>query len=380
MLPRSVADYRRLAERRLPRFMFEYVDAGSYAEVTLRRNCADLERIALRQRVLRDVSQIDLGITLFGERQSMPVLLAPVGMAGMMARRGEVQAARAAAKVGIPFCLSSAACCGIEEVAAGSGAPFWFQLYMLKDRGYMRALLGRARAAGCTALLVTVDTPYLGARYRDYRAGISNDPWPIRAARMAGQVLPRPHWLWNVGLRGRPHGLGNMTAAVGADAPLAAVMTWMQSNIETALGWDDFVWLRAHWDGPILIKGILDVEDAVRAVSTGVNGIVVSNHGGRQLDGVPSTAAALPPIADAVGDQLTLLVDGGVRSGLDVARMLALGARAVLIGRPWAFALGARGAPGVVHMLGLLRDELRIAMALTGATTPTELGRHSLVQ
>lgn len=379
MLPRSTADYKLLAGKRLPNFMFEYIEAGSYLEQTRHANRADLAAISLRQRVFRDVSEIDLSTTLLGHKVPLPVALGPVGIAGMMARRGEVQAVRAAGKLGVPFTLSSAACCPVEEVGAAAGGPFWFQLYMLKDRGYMAALLARARTAGCTALLVTVDLPYLGTRYRDFRAGISSDPWLLRMARLAGQVLPKPHWLWNVGVRGRPHTLGNMAAGVAPGAPLASVMGFMQSNMENAVGWDFVEWVRQHWDGPVLIKGVLDPDDAREALRCGADGIVVSNHGGRQLDGVPSTARALPPIADAVGSDFTILADGGIRTGLDVARMLALGAQGVLLGRAWAYALGARGETGVAHMLTLLREELRIAMALTGVTRVKDLTRTSLV-
>lgn len=379
MNPRSLADYKRLAARRLPRFMFEYVEAGSYLEQTRAANRADLGAIALRQRVLRDVGSIDLSATLLGHAVPLPVALGPVGIAGMMARRGEVQAVRAANGLGIPFTLSSASCCAVEEVGAAASGPFWFQLYMLKDRSYMAALLARARAAGCTALLVTVDLPYLGVRYRDFRAGISGDPWPLRMARLAAQLLPRPHWLWNVGARGRPHTLGNMAAGVAPGAPLASVMGFMQTNMENAVGWEFVEWVRGHWDGPVVIKGVLDPADAQEAVRCGADGIVVSNHGGRQLDGVPSTARALPAIVDAVAGELTILADGGVRTGLDIARMLALGAQGVLLGRAWAYPLAARGEAGVAHMLTLLREELRIAMALTGATRIADLARSSLV-
>lgn len=373
MTPRCYADYRQAARARLPGFLFEYVDAGSYAETTLARNESDLADVMLRQRVLRDVASIDPATSLFGRRWTMPVALAPVGMAGMMARRGEVQAARAAEQAGVPFCLSSAACCPIEEVAAGAHPELWYQLYMLRDRGYMRALLARARAAGFRALVVTLDTPRLGVRYRDFRAGISTDPWPVRTARMAAQLLPRMHWAWHVGIRGRPHTLGNMAAAVEGRPRLADIMAWMQSNLESSLTWPDIEWFRAHWDGPLILKGILDREDARLAAAAGVEGIILSNHGGRQLDGAPSTAMALPRVAEAVGQQLAVLVDGGVRSGLDVVRMLALGARAVLIGRPWAFALGARGETGVRHLLDLMREEILVAMALAGVTRVADI-------
>lgn len=381
MTPRSLADYKALARKRLPDFLFEYLEAGSYLEQTRIANREELGRIALRQRVLRDVSQIDTGTTLFGRDVPFPVALSPVGLSGMMARRGEVQAARAAAQVGLPFSVSSAACCPVGEVAAGApDAALWFQLYMLKDRAFMAGMLDRARAAGCSVLLVTVDLPYLGVRYRDYRSGISHDPWLVRTARMAGQVLPRPHWAWNVGLRGRPHTLGNIAAGMPDGAPLADVMGFMQGNMENAADWSILRWLRDRWTGPIVVKGILDPQDALEAARSGADGIVVSNHGGRQLDGVPSTARALPAIVDALaGQQLTILVDGGVRTGLDVARMLALGAHGVMIGRGWAYPLAARGEAGVIHMLQMLREELRIAMALTGATCIADLDRSSLV-
>ncbi len=380
MQPRCFDDYRRLAARRLPRFMYEYVEAGSYGEVTLAANQADLAAVALRQRVLCDVSRVDIGTSWFGVPTTLPVALAPVGMAGMMARRGEVQAARAARDAGIPFTLSSAACCAVEEVADGCRAPFWYQLYMLNDRGYMTALIDRVRRAGCSVLVLTVDTPVLSARYRDFRAGISTDPWLVRMARMAMQTLPRPHWSWHVGVRGRPHGLGNMTAAVGPDATLAQVVGWMQSNLKASLDWADVDWIRSQWHGPILIKGILDLDDARRAADAPIDGLIVSNHGGRQLDGALSTARALPAIADAVGDRLTIMADGGVRSGLDVARMLALGAKGVLVGRAWAYALAADGEAGVGRMIGLLAAELRTAMALTGVTRIADLGRANLAE
>ncbi|MCG2840548.1 L-lactate dehydrogenase [Sandaracinobacter sp. RS1-74] len=378
MQPRSVEDYRGLAARRLPAFMFEYVDSGSCAEVTMRRNRDSLNALALRQRVLRDVSEIDTSTELFGTRWALPFALSPVGMAGMLARRGEVQAARAAREAAVPFTLSSASVCPLEEVAAGTGSPFWFQLYMLNDRGYMQELLQRARTAGCCALLVTVDTPVLGTRYRDFRAGISNDPWPVRAARLAGQVATKPAWAWHVGLHGRPHMLGNMAAAVEAGSPLAAVAGWMQSSLAASLGWKDLEWIRDRWSGPLLLKGLLDAEDVRMAAASPIDGLVVSNHGGRQLDGAMATAEVLPGIVDAVGGRFPVLVDGGVRSGADILRMLALGASAVMAGRAWAYALAAAGGAGVERLLQLISQELRIAMALAGVTRIADIGPDCL--
>ena len=364
----SALDYRELARRRLPHFLFEYIDGGSYAEVTLRRNIADLEDIALRQRVLTDVSALDLTTNLFGQKLAMPVALAPIGLAGMNARRGEVQAVRAADKAGIPFCLSTVSACPIDEVAKAATRPFWFQLYMIRDRGFMADLLAQARAAGCSALVFTVDMPVPGSRYRDYRSGLAGAAGMRGAIRRALQAACRPAWAYDVGLHGRPHQLGNVAPVLGKNTGLEDFFAWMRDNFDPSVNWRDLDFIRERWDGPLIIKGILDVEDARNAASLGADGIVVSNHGGRQLDGVPSTATALPPIADAVRDKLTVLVDGGVRSGLDVVRMLALGADGVLLGRAWVYALAAAGEAGIGHLLRLIEAEMRVAMALTGCT------------
>ncbi len=376
----SALDYRELARRRLPPFLFEYIDGGSYAEVTLRRNVTDLEAVALRQRVLTDVSSIDLSTELFGSRLAMPVALGPVGLAGMNARRGEVQAARAAEAAGIPFCLSTVSACPLDEVVAGVANPIWFQLYMIRDRGFMRELLGKARALGCSALVFTVDMPVPGSRYRDYHSGLAGAPGLKGALRRTLQAVVHPRWAWDVGVRGRPHQLGNVAPVLGKNTGLEDFFAWMRDNFDPTVSWRDLEFIREHWDGPLIIKGILDPEDAKHAVAIGADGIVVSNHGGRQLDGVPSTARALPPIVDAVGDRLTVLVDGGVRSGLDVVRMLALGARGVLLGRAWAYALGGGGQAGVAHMLRLVEAELRVAMALTGRTDVASIDRGILVE
>lgn len=381
-MPRAASgdDYRALARKRLPHFLFEYVDGGSYAEVTLRRNRSDLEAIALRQRVMRNVSALDTSARLFGQDVTMPVVLAPIGLAGMNARRGEVQAARAAAAAGVPFTLSTVSACALDEVAAGSSAPFWFQLYMIRDRGFMRDLLAKAEAARCSALVFTVDMPVPGSRYRDYRSGLAGAAGLAGATRRFLQALVRPGWAWDVGVCGRPHALGNVAPVLGDNTGLEDFFAWMRGNFDPSVTWSDLEWVRQSWKGPILIKGILDPDDARAAADSGADGIVVSNHGGRQLDGVLSSAEALPPIADAVGDRLTVLADGGVRSGLDVVRMLALGARAVMIGRPWAYALGARGEAGVAHLLELMAAELRVAMALTGCTRIQDIDRSVIAR
>jgi L-lactate dehydrogenase (cytochrome) len=374
----SSLDYRELARARLPRFLFEYMDGGSYAEVTLRRNVTDLEQIALRQRVLRDVSSIDPSTELFGRRQTLPVALGPIGLAGMNARRGEVQAARAAQAAGIPFCLSTVSACPLDEVVKSIPDPIWFQLYMIRDRAFMRDLLAQAEAAGCSALVFTVDMPVPGSRYRDYRSGLAGAPGMAGALRRFGQAVMRPGWAWDVGIHGRPHQLGNVAPVLGKNTGLEDFFAWMRNNFDPTVSWRDLDFIRSIWKGPLIIKGILDPEDAVGAAELGADGIVVSNHGGRQLDGVLSTARALPPIADKVRDRLTVLADGGVRSGLDVVRMLALGAHGVLLGRAWAYALAGAGQAGVAHMLELVEAEMRVAMALTGATKVAEINREIL--
>ena len=378
MIIASIPDFREASRRRTPHFLFEYIDGGSYAEVTLRRNVADLEAIALRQRVLRDISQIDMTTTLFGVKQALPVVLAPVGLAGLNARRGEVQAVRAANAAGVPFTLSTVSVCPIAEVAAASDRPFWFQLYMIRDRAFMKDLLAQARVAGCSALVFTVDLPVPGSRYRDVRSGLAGAPGWSGDLRRFVQGAMRPGWAWDVGLFGRPHHLGNVAPVLKGRTGLNDFMAWMGRNFDPAITWADLDFIRAEWDGPLIIKGILDPDDARQAADCGADGIVVSNHGGRQLDGVLSSARALPPIADAVGHRLTVLADGGVRSGLDVARMLALGAKGVMLGRAWAYALGANGEAGVARMLQLIAAELHVAMALGGFTAIDQIDRSAL--
>ncbi len=378
MKPASAGDYRDLARRRLPHFLFEYLDGGAHDEITLRRNRADLEAIALRQRVLRDVSAIDLSCDLFGERLSMPVVLGPIGLAGLTARRGEVQAARAAAAAGVPFCLSTVSACSLSEVTAALEAPCWFQLYMLRDRAFMRDLLHQAKALGVTRLVFTVDMPVPGARYRDYRSGLAGAPGLAGDFRRVAQALMRPGWAWDVGLLGRPHGLGNVAPVLGGKTGLDDFFAWMRSNFDPTATWADLEWLRAQWPGPLILKGVMDPDDAKKAADVGADAVIVSNHGGRQLDGAPSTASALPAIAAAVGGRIKVLADGGVRSGLDVVRMLALGADAVLLGRAWAYALAGGGEAGVAQVLDLIRAEMKVTMALTGVTRCADISREML--
>ena len=376
MIIASPDDFREAARRKLPRFLFDYLDGGAGGELTLRRNLSDISSIALRQRVLTEVSDVQLGMELFGRNQALPVILAPVGLTGMYARRGEVQAARAAAAAGIPFCLSTVSVCAVEEVAPQSSAPLWFQLYMLRDRGFMRELLARVKAAACSTLVFTVDMPVPGVRYRDMRSGMSG---PHAAARRLLQAAAHPSWAWDVGVRGRPHVLGNIAPVLGRSSGLEDFIGWLAANFDPSVGWRDLEWIRDRWDGPFVIKGILDPEDARGAVALGAEGIIVSNHGGRQLDGAPSTASALPRIAEAVGrGKVAILADSGVRSGTDVVRLLALGATAVLIGRAFVYALAAGGQDGVSQLLGMLVKEMRVAMTLTGARDISQINRDVL--
>ena len=373
----SVSDYRELARRRLPKIFFEYIDGGSYAEATLARNVADMEAIALRQRVMRDMSQLDMSVTTLGQTFSMPVGLAPVGMAGMYARRGETQAARAAAAAGVPMCLSTVSLCSLEEVAA-TGTPPWFQLYVLKDRGFMRDLLGRAKAAGCPVLVFTVDLPTPGARYRDVRSGFTGSSGLSGALNQAWDGITHPAWMWDVWTHGRPHTLGSVAAAVQGKGRVTDYLSWIARNFDRSVTWKDLDWVREVWDGPIVVKGVLDVADARDAVKAGAQGLVVSNHGGRQLDGVRSSISALPKIAQAVGSDLEVYMDGGIRSGLDVLKAMALGAKACFVGRAWAYALGAGGEAQVAKMLDILRAELAVAMILTGCANVRDAGRELL--
>jgi L-lactate dehydrogenase (cytochrome) len=380
MNPRPAEDFARLAARRLPPFLAEYVNGGSYAEHTLRRNSEDLRSIELRQRVLCDVSKVDVSTELFGQSWSLPIGLGPIGISGMLARRGEAQAAVAAERANVPFCLSTVSICSLEEVRAARSTPFWFQLYMIRDRGFMEELLKRAAAVGCSTLLFTVDMPMPGVRYRDFKSGMAGEhAASLRGrARRVLQAVLKPGWAFDVGLLGRPHQLGNLVPVLGKNSGLEDYIGWLGRNFDPSVTWRDLEWVRERWSGPIVIKGILDPEDAKQAVAIGASGIVVSNHGGRQFDGVRSSVRALPGVVDAVGGSTTILADGGVRSGLDALRMLALGANGVLLGRAWAYALGAGGGAMVASLLDNMGKELRTAMAMAGRTSIAALDRTVL--
>ncbi|NEN74910.1 FMN-dependent L-lactate dehydrogenase LldD [Pelistega sp. NLN82] len=381
MIISSTKDYREAAKRRLPPFLFHYIDGGAYDEATLRNNVSDLSTIALRQLVLReDMTNVDTSTQIFGEQFSLPLALAPVGLTGMYARRGEVQAAKAADKKGIPFTMSTVSVCPIEEVAPAINRPMWFQLYVLRDRAFMKNVLERAKAAGCSTLVFTVDMPVPGARYRDAHSGMSG---PNAAMRRYMQSVFHPHWAWDVGVNGRPHDLGNISKYRGQPTGLEDYIGWLGANFDPSISWKDLQWIREFWEGPMIIKGILDPEDALKAAEFGADGIIVSNHGGRQLDGVLSSAKALPAIVDAVKPkypEFKIFADSGIRNGLDIVRMLALGADACLIGRAFVYALGAAGQAGVENLLDLMKKEMHVAMTLTAAKTVSEITRDSLVR
>src|SRR4051794_5180721 len=378
--PATVNDYRELARRRLPRQLFDYIDGGAYEEATMRSNVADLEDVLLRQVVMRDVSRREKRVEVLGEQLALPVILAPVGLGGMMAPRAEVQAARAAEAAGVPFTESTVSICSIEEVAKATSVPPWFQLYVMRDRGYAEDLMARATAVGSPVLLLTIDLAVVGARHRDTRNAIGGTPTTWGKVRRGIDIASHPTWIRTTALGGRPLTFGNLEKAVpGARSP-DAFKDWVDSQFDPSVTWDDIAWVREHWNGKLVVKGVLDAEDARKAVDAGVDGVVVSNHGGRQLDSVPSTTRALPDVADAVGDQIEVLSDGGVRTGLDVVKMVALGARAVLIGRPWAWAVAGRGEAGVRHMLSVMKADIDVALALTGHTSIADVDRSALYE
>lgn len=378
MIPANIDDYRLLAKKRLPKYLFEYIDGGAFSETTLRNNTADLQQIALRQRVLRDISSVSTACSLFGQSYKLPVVLAPVGIAGLNARRGEVLAAQAAEEKGVPFCLSTVSACSIEEVRKGVQNPVWFQLYMIKDRGFMKAMLERAQAAGTDTLLFTVDMPVPSTRYRDIRSGLSGGSVFRRQSARFIQSALSPRWAWDVGVMGRPHTLGNIAPVLGENAGIDDFWAWLNQNFDASVTWKTLELIRENWKGKLIIKGILDAEDAKEAAQLGADGLIVSNHGGRQLDGALSSIKALPPIADAVQGDIKILLDSGVRSGLDIVRAIASGADAVMIGRPWVYGLAAAKKKGVLDVLSILENEMRVAMALAGCTSLVDVNKNIL--
>ena len=370
-----IEDMRLLARRRVPKMFFEYADHGSYAEETLRINRTDLERIKLRQRVLVDVARRDLATTIVGEPASLPLALAPIGLCGMQWGNGEILACRAAQAAGIPFCLSTMSICAIEDVAAAVERPFWFQLYVMKDRGFVRELIERAIAAKCSALVLTVDLQVLGQRHCDLRNGMTVPP-QLKIGNLI-DIATKPGWAVSI-LRGKRKTFGNLAGHVRGMEDVRSLAQWIAGQFDPSLSWKDIEWIRDVWPGKLVLKGLLDVEDAKRAAKTGAAALVVSNHGGRQLDGAMSSISALPRIVDAVGSEIEIMFDGGIRSGQDVMRALALGARSCMIGRAYLYGLGAGAQAGVTRAIEILRNELDVTLALTGTNSVKDIGRHVL--
>ncbi len=379
----STADFRLLAKQRLPQQLFDYIDGGSYQEVTLANNLNAFSNLTLRQRILRDVSQIDLSSTLFNNRLAMPLILGPIGLAGCYARRGEQQALAAADSHNIPFCLSTVGICAIEELQAKTNQAFWFQLYVIKDHSFALNLLKRAELAGCKNLVLTVDLPVLGERYRDIRNGLSASEKRsniISKLKRGFDIASHPSWVWDVAIKGKPLTFGNLTDAVPNANSLDDFKGWVDTQFDASMTWQDIGWIRDNWSGNLIIKGILDHDDAKEAVKLGADAIVVSNHGGRQLDSAPATLTVLPEIICAINKQCKVIVDGGIRSGLDVVKALALGADACMLGRAWAYALAANGEKGVSQLLSIFENEMRVAMALTGVTQVNEITEDIIVK
>jgi L-lactate dehydrogenase (cytochrome) len=370
-----IEDLRQLHKRRVPKAFFDYADRGSYSEDTLRANHDDLQQIKFRQRVLVDVSKRDLSTTILGEPAAMPLILAPVGLLGMQHGDGEILACRAAQAAGIPFTQSTMSICSIEEIAAAVDKPFWFQLYVMKDRGFIKSLIERAIAAKCSALVLTVDLQVIGQRHQDIKNGMTVPPeWSLSKL---FDFASKPAWVAGI-LRGKRRTFGNLMGHLKGTEDITALSTWINSQFDTTLNWKDIDWIRSIWPGKLILKGILDVEDAEEAAKTGAQALVVSNHGGRQLDGAPSSIEALPEIVDAVGSKMEIMFDSGIRSGQDVMRALALGAKSCMIGRAFVYGLGAGGQPGVAKALDVLAKELTTTMGLCGVNTIAEIDDHVL--
>lgn len=377
--PANTTDNRKLAKARLPQMMFDYFDGGAFSEQTLRENTGDFQCLHFRQRVMRDVSSASAVTQILGQNVALPLVLAPVGLAGMLARRGEVQAAKAAQQSNVPFCLSTVSVCSLEEVAESTGSNNWFQLYVLKDRSYSEALLDRAHKAGYSTLVFTVDLPKLGVRYRDVRNGMNGGLSPWGKLQKLSDLLLHPLWLWDVAIKGKPLTFGNLSDAVPSGRNPEDFKAWVDQQFDASVTWKDLEWVRRHWPGKLVIKGIMDPDDARSAVDVGADGIVVSNHGGRQLDGAPSTISALPAIVEAVSGKTEILFDGGVQSGQDIVRALCLGANGCLVGRAWAYALAAGGEEAVSKMLNNFRYEVELTLALLGKNSVEQLSPDDLI-
>jgi L-lactate dehydrogenase (cytochrome) len=371
-----IEDLREIHKRRVPKAFFDYVDCGSYSEQTYRANREDLQAIRFRQRILVDISKRDLATAILGETASLPLILAPVGSTGMQYSDGEIHACRAAQAVGVPYTLSTMSINSIEDVAESVEKPFWFQLYVMKDRGFVRELIQRAIAAKCSALVLTVDLQVLGQRHQDIKNGLSVPPQLFSLANMI-DFMRKPSWLLGT-LRAKRRNFGNIAGHVKGVDDLGSVAGWVAGQFDPALSWKDVDWIRSIWPGKLVIKGILDAEDAREAAKTGAQALVVSNHGGRQLDGAPSSVAVLPRIVDAVGSTIEVMFDGGIRSGQDVMRALALGAKSCMIGRAYVYGLGAFGGPGVTKALDIIAKELSVTMGLCGVNAIADIDSRVL--
>lgn len=370
-----VEDFRLLAKKRVPKAFYDYADSGSYTESTYRANSSDLAALKLRQRVAINVDQRSTRSTMIGEEVAMPVAIAPTGLTGMQWANGEMLGAIAAEKFGIPFTLSTMSICSIEDVASVTSKPFWFQLYVMRDRGFIKSLIERAKAAKCSALVLTLDLQILGQRHKDLKNGMSVPPKMTIANLL--DLATKPGWALRA-LSGRKS-FGNLAGHVAGADGIMTLSKWTASQFDPSLCWDDIAWIKEQWGGKLILKGILDVEDAKIAATTGADAIVVSNHGGRQLDGAVSSISALPAIVDAVGDQIEVWFDGGIRSGQDVLKAVALGAKGTMIGRAFLYSLGAMGEAGVTRMLQILQQELDVSMALTGSKDIKDVGPQILI-
>jgi L-lactate dehydrogenase (cytochrome) len=370
-----IEDLRQTYHAKVPRAFVDYCESGSYTEQTLRANRADLDRIKLRQRILHNIANRSTKTTILGEPVALPLALAPVGLTGMQHGDGEILACRAAQAAGIPFTLSTMSICSIEDVAAAVDKPFWFQLYVMKDRGYIRALIERAAAAKCSALVLTVDLQVIGQRHRDIKNGMTVPP-EVRITNLI-DIATKPAWALGI-LRGKRKTFGNIAGHYPGMNNVTVLSKWIAEQFDATLSWEDVAWIKSLWPGKLILKGILDVEDARIAAKSGAAAIVVSNHGGRQLDGAASSISMLPPIAEAVGSDIEVMFDGGVRSGQDIARALALGARACMCGRAYIYGLGAGGQAGVARAIEIIRNELDVTMGLMGVTSVADLDRRTI--
>ncbi|MEJ2041857.1 MAG: alpha-hydroxy acid oxidase [Reinekea sp.] len=372
----TIADLQKLARRRVPKMFYDYADSGSWTETTYRENESDFQKIKLRQRVARDMTNRSTAMPMVGQETTMPVALAPTGLTGMQCADGEIKAARAAEKFGVPFALSTMSICSIEDIAEHTNAPFWFQLYVMKDKEFAQNLIERAQAAKCSALVLTLDLQILGQRHKDIRNGLSTNP--LKSIKGWSHLVSRPRWCMNM-MTTKRHTFRNIVGHAKGVSDVDSLFSWTAEQFDPRLNWEDVQWIKKRWGGKLILKGIMDAEDARLAVDSGADALIVSNHGGRQLDGAPSSITALKGIADAVGDQIEIHMDGGIRSGQDVLKAIAMGAKGTYIGRPFLYGLGAQGEAGVTKALEIIHNELDLTMAFCGERKLTQINRSHLL-